>query len=208
MKSLAVVLLVALCAAAALTPQGVQAAPLRIPAAVYPPGAHIGYRPALTNAEMDCMWGFVCEGGHLPNFHFRTQDELGRLTGWGQFAGIQHEGRTTMAFELFVSRYDPVPDETGTPWSERAFLDLEQAIHAQGYLLHPRDADPLPEAREGGTLVAVQHLGKQDLVVMASWSGTLESEGIALYDHRLPAVRQTAWTSLALQIHVASNRGP
>ena len=155
---------------------------------------------------MDCMWGFFCEGG-LPNFHVRTQDELHRMDGWGQFAGIQQRGRTTMAFDLFVSRYDPVPDETGTLWSERAFLDLQAALHAQGYHLDRRGADLLPAAREGGTLVAVQHVGKQDLVVMASWSGTREIEGIAFYDHRPPAARQTAWASLALQIHLASNRG-
>jgi hypothetical protein len=206
MKSLAVLLLVALCTAAAFTPQGVQAAPLRIPAAVYPPGAHIGYRPVLTNAEMDCLWGFFCEG-NVPLFHFEMQDQLHRVAGWGQFAGVQHHGRTTMAFELFVSRYDPVPDEMGTPWSERAFLDLQLAIHAQGYLLDRRDADLLSAASGGGTLVAVQHLGKQDLVVMASWSGTLEIEGIALYDDRPPTARQTAWASLARQMHLASKWG-
>ena len=204
-KSLAVLLLVAFCIAAALTPQGVRAAPLGIPAAVYPAGAHISYRPVLTNAEMDCLWGFFCEG-NLPLFHFATQDQLHRVGGWGQFAGVQHRGRMTTAFELFVSRYDPVPDDTGIPWGERAFLDLKAAIRAQGYYLVPHGTDLLPAAPATGALLAVQHLGKQDLVVMASWSGTLEIEGIALYDHR-PAARQSAWASLARQIHLASTRG-
>jgi hypothetical protein len=204
MKWRKTILFILLAVLAHLTPREVHAASLRLPAAVYPPGAHIGYRPVLTNAEMDCMWGFVCEGGYLPNFHFRTQDELGRLTGWGQFAGIQHAGRTTMSFELFVSRYNPVSEDTEMPWSERMFVDLTLAIQAQGYDLDRHDADLLPGAREERSLVAVQHLGKQDLVVMASWSGTLEIEGIALYDHRSPAAHQTAWASLALQIHLAS----
>jgi hypothetical protein len=204
-KSLAV-LLVALCTAVALTPHGVQAAPLYIPATVYPPGTHIAYRPVLTNAEMDCLWGFFCEG-NVPLFHFQTQDQLHRVDGWAQFAGVQRRGRTSMAFELFVSRYDPVPDETGTLWSERAFLDLRLAIQAQDYLLDRRDADLLSAASGGGTLVAVQHLGKQDLVVMASWSGTQEIEGMAFYDHRPPTARQTAWASLARQMHLASKRG-
>jgi hypothetical protein len=207
MKWRKAILFTLLAVVAGWVPHSAQAASPRIPALVYPPGAHVGYRPVLTNAQLDCMWGFVCEGRYVPNFHSRTQDELHRLSGWGQFAGIQHGGRTTMAFELFVTRYDSVPDETGTAWSERAFLDLQTALHAQGYLLDRPDADLLPAGRPGGALVAVQYLGKQDLVVMASWSGTLEVEGIALYDHRPPAGRQTAWASLVLQIHLASNRG-
>jgi hypothetical protein len=203
MKSLAV-LLATFGIAAALTPQGVQAAPLRIPAATYPPGAHIASRPVVSNRQMDCLWGFFCEG-NVPLFHFQTQDQLHRVDGWAQFAGVQHRGRTTMAFELFVSRYDPVPDETGTSWSERAFLDLQATIRARGYLLDRRDKDLLSAAREGGTFVAVQHLGKQDLIVMASWSGTLEIEGIAFYDHQPSAARQIAWGSLARQMHRASN---
>jgi hypothetical protein len=110
----------------ALTPHGVQAAPLYIPATVYPPGTHIAYRPVLTNAEMDCLWGFFCEG-NVPLFHFQTQDQLHRVDGWAQFAGVQRRGRTSMAFEF--------------------------------------------------------------------------------YDHRPPTARQTAWASLARQMHLASKRG-
>jgi hypothetical protein len=206
MKWQKAILFTLLAVGAGWVPHTAQAASLRIPSHVYPPGAHIGYRPVLTNGEVDCMWGFLCEG-NLPNFHVSTQDALHRLRGWGQFAGIQHRGRTTMAFALFISRYDPIPDEAGTPWSERAFLDLQTALHAQGYVRDGHDEALLPAARSGGALVAGQYLGRQDLVVMASWSGNVEIEGIALYDHRPPAARQTARTSLALQIHLASNRG-
>jgi hypothetical protein len=206
MKWQKTILLVLLAVLAYLTPREVYAASPLLPAAVYPPGAHIGYRPALTNVQMDCMWGFVCEGGHIPNFHFSGQDALHRLSGWGQFAGIQHRGRTTMAFELFISRYDPIPDDSGTSWSERAFLDLRAALHAQGYVRDGRDETLLPSVQSSGTFVAGQSLGRQDLVVMAVWSGNLEIEGIGLYNHRPPAARQTARTSLALQIYLASNR--
>jgi hypothetical protein len=205
MKSLAGLLL-AFCAVITMTPVAVQASSPRIPAAAYPPGAHIGYRPVLTNAEMDCMWGFVCDGP-VPNFHFVTQDELHRVAGWAQFAGIQHYGRMLMSFELFVSRYDPVPDTVGTLWSKRAYLDLTSAIRAQGYRLGGRATDVLPPLPDGDALVAVQHLGKQDLVVMAARSETLEVEGIALYEHRPPAARQTAWASLARQVRLALKRG-
>ena len=198
---------IALTILASWVPRGVEAASPRLPTAVYPAGAHIGYRPELTNAEMDCMWGFVCEGGRIPNFHFRTEEDLGRLAGWGQFAARQHNGRTTMAFGLFVSRYDAVRATTGTSSSEHAFQDLKAAIRAQRYHPDPRGRQLLPAERQGGTLVALQHLDTQDLVVMACWSGDLEVEGITLYDRWSEAARQTAQTSLALQIHLALARG-
>jgi hypothetical protein len=201
------VLAIALLTLVGLVPHSVQAAPLRIPATLYPTGAHIGYRPVLTNAEVDCMWGFTCEGGYIPNFHFRTQDLLHRLSGWGQFAGVQQHGRTTMAFELFAGRYDPASDETGTSWSERAVIDLQAALHVQGYRQVRRNADAILGGHVSSPLLAVQHLGKQDLVVMACRSGSLELEGIALYDHRLPAAKRIAWNSLALQIHRAVKLG-
>ena len=200
-------LAIALLICACRVPHGVEAESPRIPVTVYPAGAHIGYRPVLTNAEVDCMWGFTCEGGYLPNFHTNTQDALHRMGGWGQFAGIQRGGRTTMAFELFINRYDPVPNEIGTDWSELAFSDLKSALHVQGYHIDRREAGLVSVGHVGGALVAVQLLGKQDLVVMAVWSGTLEIEGIALYEHRSPAARQTAWDSLARQISRALKVG-
>lgn len=198
---------IVLAISASCVPRGAQAAPVRIPTTMYPAGAHIGYRPVLTNAEVDCMWGFTCEGGYIPNFHFNTQNLLHRLSGWGQFAGVQQHGRTTMAFGLFVNQYDAVPDETGAPWSERAIIDLQAALHVQGYGHIRRNAVVLPGGGTSETLLAVQHLGQQDLVVMAVQSGSLELEGIALYDHGLPAAKQTAWHCLARQIHRAVQFG-
>jgi hypothetical protein len=206
MKSFIAFLLVALYTAVTFTPQAVQAAPPGIPAGVYPAGAHIGYHPVLTNSEMDCMWGFFCEG-NVPLFHFETQNQLHRLAGWGQFAGVQRRGQITMSFELFVSQYGPAGDETGIPWSERAFLDLKMALRTRGYHFERHQSDLLLAIREGDALVAVQQLGKQDLVVMATWSQGVEIEGIALYDHRSGKAKHTARASLALQIHFATERG-
>ncbi len=149
------------------------------------------------------MWGFVCEGAGLPNFHFTTQDHLHRLRGWGQFAGIQHHGRTTMAFQVFVSQYDAIVDETGIPRAHQAYLDFKLAIGAQGYRLDRHASHRLPAVSNRDTLVAVQYLGQQDLVVMAARSGNWEVEGIALYTHQSPTSRATAWASLVRQIEDA-----
>ena len=204
-KVLAILLTVA-CSSDALTPQHVKVASQPFPVGTYPPGAHIYFPPSLTNAEMDCRWGFFCDGG-VPNFHFRTQDDLHRIDGWAEFAGVRRHDRMVMAFEIFVSRYSSVSDETGAAWSERAFLDLEMALSARRYLRNERATNILRPQTTGGTLLAVQLLGKQDLVVMALWSGSLEIEAIALYDHRPSTARQTAWASLARQVHLAADRG-
>jgi hypothetical protein len=190
----------------ALVSSTVYASPLGVPAGLYPTGAHVTYRPALTNHAMDCMWGYVCEDG-LSLFHVNTQDTLHRLGGWAQFAGIRHQDRTTMAFELFASRYDSEPNLSGTPWSELAFIDLQKAIDGQGYHLVPDGIHLLTTPTAGGALVALRRDGRQDLVVMAAWSGSTEIEGIALYEHS-PAAKQTAWTSLARQIERASAPTP
>jgi hypothetical protein len=42
---------------------------------------------------------------------------------------------------------------------------------------------------------------------MAYWAGSLEIEGIVMYAHGSAAARQVAWSSLALQIRVAADRG-
>ncbi len=57
-----------------------------VPPGIYPPGTHVVHEPAISNQEMDCMWGFFCEGGHIPLFHFALQGQLHRVSGWGWFA--------------------------------------------------------------------------------------------------------------------------
>lgn len=188
-------------------PRSADAESPRIPADVYPSGAHVSFRPHLTNAEMDCMWGFICEGPPLPNFHLTPEGQLNRVGGWGQFAGVQRHGRTVMAFELFVSRYGPNLRDAAMSGSEQAFHDLELAIWSQGYRPNPHATRLISKATNGGAIGAVQFLGTQDLVVMASWSGPEEIEGIALYDNKPSSAGQRAWTSLAQQIHLARTHG-
>jgi hypothetical protein len=206
MKLSVIALLIFLSAVPGLAPHRAAAAALGVPAPAYPLGAEISYRPALSNAEMDCLWNFFCEGG-VPLFHLASQDQLHRIAGWAQFAGVHRRGRMAMAFQLFVSRYSPVPDTTETAWSNDAFLDLARTIHAEHYRQESSARELLPAATEGGALVAVQRSGDQDLVIMAYWAGSLEIEGIASYKHVSQAAKQTAFASLALQIHLASARG-
>lgn len=205
MKSLAT-LVIALCTATAVMPRGVLAASAPIPSTVYPLGAHIRYDAALSNAALDCLWGFLCEGSYRPLFHYHRQDELHRTGGWAQFAGVHRRGRMVMAFELFTSHYDSVPVGSSSAWGELAFFDLESAVIGEGYALDRRDVALLPAPPGGDRLIAVQHVGREDLVVVALWTGTLEIEGIAFY-RRQPAARQTAWSSLILQVHLAFQRG-
>jgi hypothetical protein len=209
MKSSAVLLLAAFGVAAALTSQDVQAAPLRIPAAIYPPSAHIAYRPALTNQDMDCVWGFFCEG-NVPLFHFATQDQLHRVDGWAQFAGWRHQGKMLMAFALFASHYAPASDTGGVPWSARAFADLRVAIRAHGYAPLRHLPRLMPATDRGGSLAELESSGGSDLVVMACWTGSLEVEAIAMYDHHSLWAQRTALTDLTLQVQAAlhSNETP
>ena len=207
MKASIVGILAAFGCALVLPSPAVRAGPPGLPSSVYPSGAHIRFQPVLSNKEMDCLWGFICEGGPLPNFHFKSQDQLHRTGGWAQFAGIQRHGRTTMAFQLFVSQYAPDSDTTGTPWSARALSDLRAALRARGYEPDERDASLLPGSDQRNAFVQVQRGGQGDLVVMALRSGDLEVEGIALYAHRSLTAKGTAWSSLALQMKLASMPG-
>jgi hypothetical protein len=191
MKSLAGLLL-ALCAVVTMTPASVQASSHGIPAAAYPPGAHIGYRPVLTNAEMDCMWGFVCDGP-VPNFHFVTQDDLHRTDGWAEFAGAQLDGGR-MVFALFASTYAP-------GWSRQAYEDLIVTTENQGYAAVPGLATH-PSIAGGESMAELQPNGRFDLVVMAAWTGTHEVEGLADFAHNSRA-RHDALRYLRHQLHVA-----
>jgi hypothetical protein len=186
-------------------PRPASAAQPVIPASVYPSGAHITYRPVVSNADLDCLWGFFCDG-NVPLFHFQTEDQLHRSGGWAQFAGVPRGRHTRMAFELFVSAYGAT-DSAGAPWSERAFLDLRAALHDHDYHPAHRASGLLPAVRDGGTFVVVERSGSRDLAVMAYWAGSLEIEGIVMYAHGSAAARQVAWSSLALQIRVAADRG-
>jgi len=202
MKWLLAILLTILAVVAGWAPSGVQAASLRVPAMLYPGGAHISYQSVLSNEQMDCMWGFFCEG-NVPLFHFATQDQLHRVDGWGQFAGLRRHGRMVIGFELFVSRYAPASDAEGVSWSARAFADLRAAIYAHGYITLRHLPRLVPAADSGGYLAELEPSSDYDLVVMGCWTGSLEVEGIVMYDHHSPWAQHTALTDLTLQVKAA-----
>lgn len=186
-------------------PSGAQAGSSQLPARLYPAGAHIGYSPALTNEQVDCLWGFFCEG-NVPLYHFTTQDELHRSGGWGEFAGISQHGRVTMAFELFVSSYASGRNQ---PWSRAAFTDLRDAVLAQGYTIRRQPAHQL-RVTSGGCMEALESgwsKEDQDLTVMACWSEDTEVEAIAMYPHHVSRAQGIAVTDLARQVRAAIQTG-
>lgn len=178
-----------------------QAAAPRLPSAMYPVGAHISYRPAISNSAMDCLWGFFCEG-HSPLFHFQTESELKRTGGWGQFAAVRVHGRTAMAFELFASQYGE-GDSAGKPWARAAFADFCMAIQSHGYGVSRTHADLLPPGSTGGWTVQLQPSGSSDLIVVAAWTGRREVEAIVLFDHRPAAIRTRVTSLLIHQVREA-----
>jgi hypothetical protein len=178
------------------------AAVTRLPTTLYPAGASISYR-TLSNHQMDCLWGFFCEG-NVPLFHFYTQDQLHRVGGWAQFAGLRRHGRVVMSFELFSSRYRAGGDLDGTPFSKEAFEDLTNAIHAHGYVRLGQQPHLLPASVTGGSVAEIERLGPTELVVMASWSGTQEVESILLVDHGSASIRAAAYRYLTEQTVSAS----
>jgi hypothetical protein len=180
------------------------AAVTRIPAGLYPAGSHVVYQPTLSNHQMDCAWGFFCEG-NIPLFHYFTQDQLHRIGGWAQSASARPHG-AMMAFQLFASRYDPQVSDDGTPWSERAFQDLATITHDHGYRLLSSLPAVMSDTASGGVLAESKHSGAAILVVLACWSGSVEIEAIALADRRSPAAARTALTDLTRQVTGALGR--
>ena len=171
-----------------------------LPAALYPAGTHVIYQPAITNQQMDCMWGFLCEGGYVPNFHFAIQGALHRLSGRGWFADWHHNA---IAFELFASSYDATPDQNGTLWSARAYGDLLDAIRAQGYTTLPHAPRLLSKTGDGESSVELQRAGNATLIVIACWTGSVEIEGIVAYTRTSRLSRHMALTYLTRQVRVA-----
>jgi hypothetical protein len=185
--------------AATVRPAG--AASARLPAALYPPGAHIGYDPSLSNHDFDCTWGFMCEDG-IPLFHFATQDALHRAGGWAQFAAWRHV-HSRMTFALYVSSYEATLDPQGRPWSRDAFDDLLRATHVQGY----GQVRHLPSLVRPGTnadaIAELQPSGSNDIMVMAYWGATTEIEALAVFDHGAAGSRRTATRYLTRQVLAA-----
>jgi hypothetical protein len=174
---------------------------LPIPATRYPSGTRITYFPAVSNATMDCQWGFICEG-NVPLFHLQLQDQLHRITGWAQYAVWNHSHKK-MQFVVYASQYAPDIDLERRPWSRAAFDDFRAAIHAQGYKPLRDEPSLLPKGGDGGTVAALQRSGPDDLIVVAAWTSSHEVEAIAVFSHRSPGARRVALTYLARQVRAA-----
>jgi hypothetical protein len=182
----------------------VWAAQARVPASSYPAGAHIAYHPTFSNHQMDCAWGFFCEG-NVPLFHYFTQDQLHRLSGWAESAASRSRG-TIIAFQLFASRYDPQVGDDGTPWNVRAFQDLATTTHDHGYRPLPSAPALVPDAARGGVLAESKTSGHSELLVMACWTGSVEVEAIAMFDRHSAGAHSAALADLSRQVTVAMRR--
>jgi hypothetical protein len=191
----------ALAAATLASTLTASAAKPRIPATSYPAGAHIAYSPSVSNHQLDCTWGFFCEG-NVPLFHFQMQDQLHRIGGWAQYAGWRHH-RNSMQFALYASHYQTGVDSDANAWSRAAFDDLLLATHAQGYVSLRHVARLLPAQTAGGAIDELQRAGSKDLLVMACWSGSLEVEAIVVFDHGSTTARQMATHYLTQQVQAA-----
>ncbi|HLJ67808.1 MAG TPA: hypothetical protein VKX16_10665 [Chloroflexota bacterium] len=195
----------ALSAVMAMVPTETHAASLRIQATSYPPHTRLTQLSPLSNSQMDCDWSFTCANGSpvtsAPVFHFNTQDELHRLTGWAQF-GDSGRRATRMLFAVFASRYS-TDDSGGLPWNVRAFSDFRTALMAQRYRDISRVPPLLPAGQVGNTSEQLASSASGDVVAMACWTGSIEVEGLAVYAHGSKTQRHLAVRYLARQIRVA-----
>lgn len=196
------VLFAALATATLSSSISAHAAKARIPARFYPSGAHLGFTANLSNHQMDCQWGFFCEGP-VPLFHFRRQDDLHRLGGWAQYAGW-HRHHRSMLFALYASRYADGVDIDGVPWSRAALNDLVQATRSHHYIPLQHPPRLLPAGMKGVSFAALQRSGTDDLVVMACAGGQYEVEALVVFDHRSPSARTLALYDLAQQVRAAA----
>lgn len=200
MFSRTVTLVAGLIVATASATSWAKAAQPQIPKSFYPSGAHITRFPVFSNDQMDCNWGFFCEG-NVPLFHFQSQDELRRLGGWAEYASwTQNHHRIETA--IYASAYSSEPSEHAIPRSQEAFIDFQHATYLHGYRVLPlRLAHPIRSA-PGNTVIERQP-GPTGLLVEACWSGTFEVEAlIADGGHTLRA-RRLAISTVSALVHAA-----
>jgi hypothetical protein len=205
MKTRGSALLIGIVLLAVPPSQAARAASPGVPVSLYPAGAHVRYRANLSNHELDCMWGFLCDGA-VPLFHTYTQDQLHRVSGWAQFAGVRRHGHMLVAFELFSSTYQDGGDLDGTPFSKEAFDDLVRVTRTRGYTSLLQKPRLLPGSSDGDSMMAVERTPGSALVVMACWSGTGEIEAIVMVNHATASARRVAVRELASQIRWAAGR--
>jgi hypothetical protein len=146
--------LVAVLGVLALRPDGGPARPRGIPARLYPRQERIVYEATVSNARLDCAWGFDCSRvPPAPTLHCSRQDALGRVGGWLQTT--DGDARYAPTFALAASTY---PARGAPTPASRARADLAVAAEANGFV--PVPPPPLP-----GAHVTALRLTDGDVVV-------------------------------------------
>jgi hypothetical protein len=172
---------------------------------LYPRHTTITSLSSLSNGQMDCDWGFACHDGHPVTaswvFHLRTQDDLHRLSGWAQFGDTRGAGGR-MLFALFASRYSG-DASNGLPWNVAAFADFRGATLSTGYQDLNRMPRLLPQGMVGNASVQVTRSPGADALAMASWTGSIEVEGVVVYAHHSAAQQRLARRDLIRQMRAA-----
>lgn len=74
-----------------------------VPMSYFPQAANLTYVALLANGSMDCSWGFDCSTGQTL-FHTRTQDDMGRVWGWGELLDWSTQS-DTVDWVFYVSYY-------------------------------------------------------------------------------------------------------
>lgn len=178
-------------------------------AGLYPVHTRIIDLPHLTNVQMDCKWGFSCEGGKAvrsaPIFHFQSQDDLHRLDGWARF-GDRQSPAPRMLFAIFASRYSSSSDD-GLPWNVEAFSDFRGALMRSGYndLSLARTPRLIPRGTIGNTSLQIVRSRDADVLAIACWTRSIEVEGIAVYAHGSVKQYRLALHALTRQARAAVN---
>lgn len=153
----------------------------------------------VSNAQMDCDWGFVCHDGHAdltaPVMHFQSQDALHRLSGFAQYSVANHQH---IHMALFASLYSP--DTSGSlPWNVAAFADFRTALFAMGASDLSNVPPLFPAGAIGNRSAQAVTLHGHVLLAVTCWTGTTEIEAIATYPQALHPGRQLVLDTLAAQ---------
>jgi hypothetical protein len=124
----------------------------RLSASVYPAHTQLSGSTDVSNSQMDCDWGFTCLSGEplmqQPLFHFTTEDNLHRVSGWAQFGKVRTHGKQ-MLFAIYASRYVDGRDAEELPWSLCAFADFRLTTLAHGFAELNHDPVLVPHGTPG-----------------------------------------------------------
>lgn len=96
-----------------------------------------------------------------------------------------------MLFALSASRYSADPGN-GLPWKVAAFADFRGATLFSGYHDLDRMLRLFPKGMVGNASVQLASSPCADALAMASWTGSIEVEGVVVYAHHSAAQQRLA----------------